>query len=652
MPEFRGIEVHVTNHQGVNLQEWGTHTFRKHKRISTYIESVSDMRFMVNIKPRIPYIDENSTQPHDFEIRSPDRLPPGSLDKKNEWTNEEDLKGQKIYQRNGWKIRQDETSNNSSGLLDIKLHTTHHNSATGRSKAVKENLVHRPCFPFHFLAMIYLDGRSIPERRYVIYLDPEDEDFRLQTTLRGRLTCNPDGKIVEYSWHFQDVGVETVFDKLIISGEPKSSNFIIQEEEKLLSAMKKVVMGATNPHAEEGNPQPGQIVIKLRRVILGEKGADPDFKGAHEMGKNEDVNMKNAGDNVSHTTGFKENGAVYRNHNIRTVKHYPFDPNEEFYAIFQFFYRSKEVLRKFDFPGFSPAKSSGHNRAYHNLNDIVARTTSLSVNHSLLLQKNASKASETKGTKTISFEDKLRNGKTTLDEHYRYNLRGGSRGSMDGPENSPSSSASPTKKSGSRFSKVRHSITRSISSETAFADVSSSSAEPSRNQSTTDIQGIVRHGADVPLSKMKNELTFNKSNIEATLEKNQKKRGGDIEELLKDLKNRDLRQFSSNDADDEEDSDNHNIPTSNSDVGTDMQGQDGGLAGNADDYGLHNALEKVTIGKKHGRDAVQSHKRDPTTTDPESTGNKEDNSKTGGYENDRMTRQKKRRCDVAGGSRF
>ncbi len=61
MPSLRGITVHVTDHEGKELEEWGVHRLRqntgKSEKVSAYIQSDTGVQFHVSVQPRIPFVD-------------------------------------------------------------------------------------------------------------------------------------------------------------------------------------------------------------------------------------------------------------------------------------------------------------------------------------------------------------------------------------------------------------------------------------------------------------------------------------------------------------------------------------------------------------------------------------------------------------------
>ncbi len=61
MPSLRGVTVHVTDHKGEELAEWGVQRLRqstgKGEKVSAYIQSNTGIQFHVSLQPQIPFVD-------------------------------------------------------------------------------------------------------------------------------------------------------------------------------------------------------------------------------------------------------------------------------------------------------------------------------------------------------------------------------------------------------------------------------------------------------------------------------------------------------------------------------------------------------------------------------------------------------------------
>jgi hypothetical protein len=83
MPTLQNITVHVTV-DGSPLKEWGTRTLRN-KTVFCYIESETNKRFEVSIKPKIPYISKDGPAAHGFGTRHRGKERPGYFGVANQW---------------------------------------------------------------------------------------------------------------------------------------------------------------------------------------------------------------------------------------------------------------------------------------------------------------------------------------------------------------------------------------------------------------------------------------------------------------------------------------------------------------------------------------------------------------------------------------
>jgi hypothetical protein len=90
MPEIRDITVRVTSSEGVELPEWGVHSFRRNHKASAYIQSKTDMPFRVSITPKIPYVAADVASAHVYETRRRGSDRPGFFQMEDEW---EDMDG-------------------------------------------------------------------------------------------------------------------------------------------------------------------------------------------------------------------------------------------------------------------------------------------------------------------------------------------------------------------------------------------------------------------------------------------------------------------------------------------------------------------------------------------------------------------------------
>ncbi|KAF2485095.1 hypothetical protein BDY17DRAFT_321963 [Neohortaea acidophila] len=201
---------------------------------------------------------------------------------------------------------------------------------------------------WHFLATLRIDGRQTPERRRIVRLDNydrpsrryRDEDFDGEVIIKSRTVKDADGTVRVCGWQFKDVGIEAVFDRLLVSSEQ-------EDEEELIAAM-----GGTALDDSEEKSKVGQIEVALERVTLGATRYEAVDAGARDQ-----PNLAGDTRQVTHTVAL-DAGHVAAGGARSVIDYRPFDAPEAPYATFRFYYRSEDVLRKFGFAHFPAAKPS------------------------------------------------------------------------------------------------------------------------------------------------------------------------------------------------------------------------------------------------------------------------------------------------------
>ena len=263
---LRGVTVHITDSSGQNLREWGTQYLRQHtrgNRVSTYVQSTTDVSFQVSLQPNIPFIERDSPSSTLASKKAP-------LKNENRPEPSHEKKG--------------------SGTLSssIQLSTTPQNHSAP---------------DFAFLALLYLDGRTKPERKIIVYTDPADKDFNSphgKVVFKHRWVQSADGRMIELAWVFKEKAIETVFDKLMIAGA--QAHMDEKDDDALIKATQSSGLDAQGK--TEKVSKVGQIVVELQRVILGEKRVEADYRPRHTQGQDEDIDMEGAQREITHATGF------------------------------------------------------------------------------------------------------------------------------------------------------------------------------------------------------------------------------------------------------------------------------------------------------------------------------------------------------------
>lgn len=161
--------------------------------------------------------------------------------------------------------------------------------------------------PFHLLASMFLDGREKAERRVVIHLDPNHEEFRGpdgKVMIRSRLVRGRDGTLNEHSWVFKEVGIETLLNKMFICGGQDSTEDLEERsEDGLIDAMNGAKLGAETNLSQDEKSNVGKISVVIQRVILGENWEQPHYRPGYQEGDADDVEMNGMKNGITHTAG-------------------------------------------------------------------------------------------------------------------------------------------------------------------------------------------------------------------------------------------------------------------------------------------------------------------------------------------------------------
>ncbi|KAL8785974.1 MAG: hypothetical protein Q9213_003050 [Squamulea squamosa] len=358
MPQLRDVTVHVTDVDGNNLEEWGIQNLRGNK-ISAYIKSTTDMPFRVSVQPKIPYFEDDS--PHD-RIQSPWTDEPDDICIKMEDAGHK-LPGEPSSSRRSFERRSSRPRTNHR-VYPRRRYTSRHSSSSilPFRKGAHEDI--SP--PFTLLATLYLDGRRKPERKIVVYLDPNDEDFNQPAGLvkfKCRTVQGCDGFLREHAWVFKDIGIETIFDKVALGENARDTSEL---EDVLVEGMNRSKINDGPVLTNEESGKIGQIVVELERVVLGRKYKERNFRPKHNEGDRDDVDMEGVGSDVVHTTGLEH----LRSLDHRPVRCVEFEP----YA--------REQLQRFGFPGYPKDIQQRSFRERQLLNTTLANLTPLSISQS------------------------------------------------------------------------------------------------------------------------------------------------------------------------------------------------------------------------------------------------------------------------------
>lgn len=105
--------------------------------------------------------------------------------------------------------------------------------------------------------------------------------------------------MTENSWVFKEKAIETAFDKLMIAGSQVKVED--QDDDALIEAMESSGFDAQGKMEKESKV--GQIVVELRRVILGKQRTVANYRSHHQEGQDEDITMEGVRREITHSTG-------------------------------------------------------------------------------------------------------------------------------------------------------------------------------------------------------------------------------------------------------------------------------------------------------------------------------------------------------------
>ncbi|KAK3717593.1 hypothetical protein LTR37_005659 [Vermiconidia calcicola] len=297
MPTYKDVSVQVTDANNEPLKEWGAQKRDRTKLSTCYIKSETNMAFRILIKP-------SQTLIRDYEDE------PVSL----------------------YGHHEEELDMIDDDFEDVISPRSPRSPPPPAPK------------PWHLLATLRLDARRTYEKRSILYLDRTNPSFGLvndkgDIMMRCRTYVDATGHARECGWLFKEVGIETAFDTLLLSGGDKEV-VPAPEEDELVAALGG--MAANGMEDCEENSTVGQIEVTLDRIVLGEttEGWMPRNDEDHDMGvKASDLSK------VSHTAT-RDYGKTKVGPSNTIFYDYMDSRKEKPYATFKFYYRSENILRR------------------------------------------------------------------------------------------------------------------------------------------------------------------------------------------------------------------------------------------------------------------------------------------------------------------
>lgn len=116
---------------------------------------------------------------------------------------------------------------------------------------------------------------------------------------------------MEHAWVFKNVGIETVFEKMLISeGHNQAAGANQPDEDAMITAMDATELGAEGNIRNDERCTVGQIVIVVERIVLGVKWSEENYRPKHRDGQADDVNMNDLGNDITHTAKYVKRKSI------------------------------------------------------------------------------------------------------------------------------------------------------------------------------------------------------------------------------------------------------------------------------------------------------------------------------------------------------
>ena len=383
MPLTHGLDVAITTTALKSLTEYGSHSLgRTTKQVSTRIEAKSGLQFYIRVRPESPFPlsdadvkaslsrDKHSSRKKvkpeyqskdrdDYLLRRPrcfdDHQP---VEQVNHDSDHDHLKNISHGEEKA-RIMAEDNKLKYSPEPGVALSHYNTRSSTSTLLSVKDDdsdasITKFPSPPFDLTASVYIDGRSKPECRQVIYLDPSHPKYDpAGFVFKGRWVAPPGDSgnktrrgipdavphIGIRDWVFTDVGIDVLMSRMGMI-EPNGTLEIDPTMSDLTSSLKSSVNVST---AER--PKPGQIEVRVRRILAGEPRSDQALKPYHYAGDEEVADANSIGDDCTHTTKLRASTSG-KSIKLNTIPWAYYKSGEDLYARFTFNYMSRAKLVK------------------------------------------------------------------------------------------------------------------------------------------------------------------------------------------------------------------------------------------------------------------------------------------------------------------
>ncbi|EXJ91054.1 hypothetical protein A1O1_04161 [Capronia coronata CBS 617.96] len=307
MPSAHGFDVYLETNSGEEFPEYGHQhlggSIARSKTISTKVQARDRQRFRISVGLELPfpfYGEKGKAALNPTDEQS-DRIG----DSIGRYNLRSSLSGSKKDQK------QDRASSN--------------NNSSNRTRKV----------PFNFVAWVYIDGNETPECSQILYTDFNQTPLE-PYTLRGRYTAAHKGRssgslqqdIMVQEWFFTPVGIDVLLSKMDIAApDPKLPANVLEQE------LDEVIEGLADVNAVKRS-KPGQIEVRITRIVDLGHGSQSDWSRAEEESQEEDAEG-------THTVSVCE---PWQRMRVKACAWRAYDESEEYYAKFIFQYMAIEKL--------------------------------------------------------------------------------------------------------------------------------------------------------------------------------------------------------------------------------------------------------------------------------------------------------------------
>ncbi|EKG15105.1 hypothetical protein MPH_07702 [Macrophomina phaseolina MS6] len=202
-------------------------------------------------------------------------------------------------------------------------------------------------YPYNFVVGIHIDGKDSSEIERYVYIDPSYQPalpglLRHRQYLNHSLKRDRNGRVRKYYWIFQDAGgIGELLDSI--------NNLAIDESTRPVDVDRELTsaLASAQLHNENDTSSFGQIKVVIRRVIINR---DVRLVGESWSGFVSPENAKGMhGGNVKHSAAYQRDGIYQHPQTTSLLSYRQYVKGEEPYATFIFYYRSRDVLKKFGF---------------------------------------------------------------------------------------------------------------------------------------------------------------------------------------------------------------------------------------------------------------------------------------------------------------